>query len=185
MELARCLCTGLPVREKPRRFHLILPIPVLVHLTGSVLDEGAPRCNNVLHASYYSCREGLAWQLQQSCSLGLARASLSTFLCEGVFCACLLCVFFAAWPVCFVFLLGDYYISRVRADPAFGAIRSRTRTTSWWQPPASCRRQEGQVREQEAPHNTKHLPLFSRGGPLGASWSQPSGLGLGSGVRVS
>jgi hypothetical protein len=42
MELARCLCTGLPVRENPRRFHLILPIPVLVHLTGSVLDEDAP-----------------------------------------------------------------------------------------------------------------------------------------------
>jgi hypothetical protein len=42
--------------------------------------------------------------------------------------------------VFFFFLLGDYYISRVRADPAFGAIRSRTRTTHWWQPPASCRR---------------------------------------------
>jgi hypothetical protein len=39
----------------------------------------------------------------------------------------------------------------------------------------SCFLQEGQVREQEVPHNTKHLPLFSRGG-LGASWSQPSGL---------
>jgi hypothetical protein len=49
MELARC-CTGLPVREKPRRFHLILPIHVLVHLTGSVLDEDAPFGSNVLHA---------------------------------------------------------------------------------------------------------------------------------------
>jgi hypothetical protein len=32
----------------------------------------------------------------------------------------------------FFFLLGDYYISRVCAEPAFGAIRSRTRTTHWW-----------------------------------------------------
>ena len=38
--------------KKPRRFHLVLPIPVLVHLTGSVLDmdEGAPFGSNVLHA---------------------------------------------------------------------------------------------------------------------------------------
>jgi hypothetical protein len=50
MELAWCLCTGLPVREKPRRFHLILPIPVLLHLTGSVLDEDAPFGSDVLHA---------------------------------------------------------------------------------------------------------------------------------------
>jgi hypothetical protein len=50
MELARRLCTGLPVREKPRRFHLILPFPVLVHLTGSVLDEGAPFGSNELRA---------------------------------------------------------------------------------------------------------------------------------------
>jgi hypothetical protein len=50
MELARCLCIGLPVRENPRRFYLILPIPVLVHLTGSVLDEGDPFGSNVLHA---------------------------------------------------------------------------------------------------------------------------------------
>ena len=50
MELARCLCTGLPVREKPRSFHLILPIPVLTHLTGSVLDEDAPFGSSVLHA---------------------------------------------------------------------------------------------------------------------------------------
>jgi hypothetical protein len=28
----------------------------------------------------------------------------------------------------------------------------------------SCFLQEGHVREQEFPHNTKHLPLFSRGG---------------------
>jgi hypothetical protein len=33
--------------------------------------------------------------------------------------------------------LGDY-ISRVRAEPAFAALRSRTRTTHWWQPPALC-----------------------------------------------
>jgi hypothetical protein len=39
----------------------------------------------------------------------------------------------------------------------------------------SCLLQEGQVREQEVPHNTEHLPLFGRGG-LGASWSEPSGL---------
>jgi hypothetical protein len=50
MELDRCLCTGFPVRENPRRFHLILPIPVLVHLAGSVLDEDAPFGSNVLHA---------------------------------------------------------------------------------------------------------------------------------------
>jgi hypothetical protein len=50
MELARCLCTGLLVREKPRRFHFILPIPVLLHLTGSVLDGDAPFSNTVLHA---------------------------------------------------------------------------------------------------------------------------------------
>ena len=50
MELAQCLCTGLPVREKPRRFHFILPIPVLLHLTGSVLDEDAPFGNTVLPA---------------------------------------------------------------------------------------------------------------------------------------
>jgi hypothetical protein len=41
---------------------------------------------------------------------------------------------------CCCFPLGDYYKSRVRADPAFGAIRSRTRTTHWWWPPATCRR---------------------------------------------
>jgi hypothetical protein len=40
------------------------------------------------------------------------------------------------WVGCF-FCLGDYYISRARADPAFGAICSRTRTAHWWQPPAS------------------------------------------------
>jgi hypothetical protein len=39
----------------------------------------------------------------------------------------------------------------------------------------SCFKQEGQVGNHETPHNTKHLPLFSRGG-LGTSWSQPSGL---------
>jgi hypothetical protein len=50
MELARCLCTGLPVRENPRGFHLILPIPVLVHLAGSVLDEDAPFGSNELRA---------------------------------------------------------------------------------------------------------------------------------------
>jgi hypothetical protein len=72
------------------------------------------------------------------------------------------------------FGLGGYYISRVRAEHASAPLRSRTRTTHWWQPPASAL-QEGQEREQEVPHNTKHLPLFSRGG-LGASWSQPSGL---------
>jgi hypothetical protein len=44
-------CTGLPVREDPRRFHLILPIPVLLHLTGSVLDEDVPFGNTVLHAN--------------------------------------------------------------------------------------------------------------------------------------
>jgi hypothetical protein len=64
MELARCLCTGLPVREKPRRFHLILPIPVLSHLTGSVLDEDAPFGCSALHAIHVVMRDGLAWQLQ-------------------------------------------------------------------------------------------------------------------------
>jgi hypothetical protein len=46
------VCTGLPVRENPRRFHLVLPIPVLVHLTGSVLEEGAPFGSNILRASH-------------------------------------------------------------------------------------------------------------------------------------
>jgi hypothetical protein len=56
-------CTGFPVREKPRRSHLILPIPMLVHLTGSVLDEDAPFGSSVLHAIHVvtgwhgSCRE--------------------------------------------------------------------------------------------------------------------------------
>jgi hypothetical protein len=36
--------------KKARRFHLVLPIPVLVHLTGSVLDGDAPFGSNVLHA---------------------------------------------------------------------------------------------------------------------------------------
>ena len=65
---------------------------------------------------------------------------------------------------------GDYYISRARAEPAFGALRSRTRTTHWWQPPALCvPLQEGQVGVQESPHNTEGLPLFSRGA-VRASW---------------
>ena len=50
MELAGSVSLRLPVREEPRRFHLILPIPVLLHLTGSVLDEDAPFGSNVLHA---------------------------------------------------------------------------------------------------------------------------------------
>ena len=66
--------------------------------------------------------------------------------------------------------LGDYYISRARAEPAFGALRSLTRTTHWWQPPALCvPLQEGQVGVQESPHNTEGLPLFSRGA-VRASW---------------
>jgi hypothetical protein len=46
------------------------------------------------------------------------------FFVEGVYIQrrCFLFVFF-------VFCLGDYHISRARADPAFGAIRSRTRTS--------------------------------------------------------
>jgi hypothetical protein len=38
-----------------------------------------------------------------------------------------------------------YYIGRARAEPAFTALRTRTRTTHWWQPPALCvPLQEGQ-----------------------------------------
>jgi hypothetical protein len=71
-ELARCLCTGLPVRENPRGFHLVnlvLPIPVLVHLTGSVLDGDAPFGSNVLRAIHVvkgwhgSCSGGLLTRL--------------------------------------------------------------------------------------------------------------------------
>jgi hypothetical protein len=61
----------------------------------------------------------------------------------------------------FIFLSGDYYISRVRAEPAFAALRSRTRTTHWWPPSVSVPPQEGQVRAQEFPHNTEGLPLFT------------------------
>ena len=57
--------------------------------------------------------------------------------------------------------------SRIRGDPLPHSHNTLVAT--------SCFLQDGQVREQEVPHNTKHLPLFSRGG-LGASWSQPSGL---------
>jgi hypothetical protein len=32
----------------------------------------------------------------------------------------------------FFFFLGDYYISRVRAEHASAPLRSRTRTTHWW-----------------------------------------------------
>jgi hypothetical protein len=62
----------------------------------------------------------------------------------------------------YIFFLAS---SRVRAEHAFGALRSRTRTTHWWQPPALCvPLQEGQqVRNQETPHNTEGLPPFSRG----------------------
>jgi hypothetical protein len=70
----------------------------------------------------------------------------------------------------FFFCLGDCYISRVRAEPAFAALRSRTRTARWWQPHALCTPlQEGQVGVQESPHNTEGLPLFSRGA-VRASW---------------
>jgi hypothetical protein len=61
----------------------------------------------------------------------------------------------------FFFCLGDYYISRVRAEPASAALRSRTHTTHWWPPPVSVPPQEGQVRNQETPHNTEGLPLFT------------------------
>jgi hypothetical protein len=47
---------------------LILPIPVLLHLTGSVLDEDAPFGNTVLHAIHVVTGDGdgLAWQLQRA-----------------------------------------------------------------------------------------------------------------------
>jgi hypothetical protein len=57
--------------------------------------------------------------------------------------------------------------SRIRGDPLPHSHNTPVVTP--------CFLQEGQEREQEVPHNTKHLPLFSRGG-LDASWSQPSGL---------
>jgi hypothetical protein len=63
--------------------------------------------------------------------------------------------------VCVFFCLGGYYISRARAEPAFAALRSRTRTTHWWPPPVSVPPQEGQVRNQGTPHNTEGLPLFT------------------------
>jgi hypothetical protein len=61
----------------------------------------------------------------------------------------------------------DYCISRARAEPASAPLRSRTRTTHWWLPHVSCLSvspQEDQVRasEQELPHNTEGLTLFSR-----------------------
>jgi hypothetical protein len=75
------------------------------------------------------------------------------------------------------FCLGDYYISRVRAEPAFAALRSRTRTTHWWPPPVSVPPQEGQVRNQETPHNTEGLPLFTFAeGPSVPAGSQFRGL---------
>jgi hypothetical protein len=49
-------------------------------------------------------------------------------------------------------------LSRVRAEPASAALRSRTRTTHWRPPPVSVPPQEGQVRNQETPHNTEGLP---------------------------
>jgi hypothetical protein len=59
---------------------------------------------------------------------------------------------------------GDYYISGARAEPAFGALRSRTRTTHWWQPPdLSLPPAGGPSGVQEPPRNTEGLPLFSRG----------------------
>jgi hypothetical protein len=52
-------------------------------------------------------------------------------------------------------------LQQVRAEPAFGALRSRTRTTRWWQPPALfAPLQEGQVGVQESTHNTEGLPLL-------------------------
>ena len=65
--------------------------------------------------------------------------------------------------------------SRIRGDPLPHSHNTLVVT--------SCLLQEGQVGNQETPHNTEHLPLFSRGG-LGASQLE-SALGLGSCVRVS
>jgi hypothetical protein len=60
------------------------------------------------------------------------------------------------------FRLGDCSYSRARAEPAFGAPRSRTRTTHCTQPPAlcaPCRRAKWGPRSP--PHNTEGLlPLF-------------------------
>jgi hypothetical protein len=65
------------------------------------------------------------------------------------------------WVFFVVFLFSGDYISRVRAEHASAPLRSRTRTTHWWQPPALCvPLQEGQVGVQESPHNTEGLPLL-------------------------
>jgi hypothetical protein len=72
--------TGLPVRENPRRFRLVLPYStVLLHLTGSVLDGGAPFGNSNFRSSCVAKGEGLTWQLQRACYLDFARAVLAAF----------------------------------------------------------------------------------------------------------
>ena len=69
-------------------------------------------------------------------------------------------------PPAFFFCLGDYYTSRVRAEPAFGALRSRTRTTHWWQPPALCvPLQEGQKWGSRSTPTTPRAYLCSVEGP--------------------
>jgi hypothetical protein len=65
-------------------------------------------------------------------------------------------------------------MSRARAEHASAPLRSRTRTCQHnalvARPPAFCvPLQEGQVGNQETPHNTEGLPLFSRGA-VRASW---------------
>jgi hypothetical protein len=64
----------------------------------------------------------------------------------------------------FFFCLGDYYISRARADPAFGAIRSRTRTFCG-PPPGGLRHKQGprgaRLRGAPLPHSHNALVATS------------------------
>jgi hypothetical protein len=72
---------------------------------------------------------------------------------------------------------GRYYIhNRARAEPApSAALRSRSHSAAQRTGGnlllcvSPCRRQEGQVGNQETPYNTEGLPLFSRGA-VRASW---------------
>ena len=58
-------------------------IPVPLHWAGLVLDGDAPFGISKQQTSFYSCREGLAWQLQRAYYLDFARVVLTTFSLRG------------------------------------------------------------------------------------------------------